>query len=237
LVQGSESRHGGVAAGSLPNRVGTGAQGSRDRACAPWAARILSDADVRVACTDWPVWAARLRAIGGTIGAMLILVALLVPGLVSASTPVEQPKAPIAEAHHWASNWDGGACGEDEEDFEELIDCGAELDVRLDEPLAIALLRTTEVRMTAQQCEELLADIWSRQSCSASGRECGKLFAGGVVAPGLEIVSSSASGHLTFGGDALAGAQGRRLARPSDERMPKLRDLLPPVPPPRLGLR
>jgi hypothetical protein len=169
---------------------------------------------------------------------MLILVALLVPGLVSASTArVEQPNAPIADAGWEHRHWDEGACGEDEETLEELIDCGAELDVRLDEPLAIALLRTTEMRMTAQQCEELLADIWSRQSCSVSGRECGKLFAGGVVAPGLEIVSSSASGHVTLGADALAGAQARRLARPGDERMPKLRDLSPPVPPPRLALR
>ncbi|MFO7563949.1 MAG: hypothetical protein R6X02_14980 [Enhygromyxa sp.] len=181
---------------------------------------------MRVACTTWPSWAAALRS----IGALLILVTMLVPGLVSASAPLEQPRAPIVEVPHW----DGGACGDDEEDLEELIDCGAELDARLDEPLAIALLRTTELRMSAQQCEELLADIWSRQSCAASGRECGRLYTGGIAPPGFEIASSSVSGHVAAGADALAGAQLRGLARPGDEPMPKLRDLSPPVPPPRL---
>src|SRR5690606_26015444 len=132
---------------------------------------------------------------------------------------------------------DDGACGEEQETLEELIDCGAELDARLDEPLAIALLRTTEVRMTSQQCEELLTDIWSRQSCSLAGRECGNLFAGGVVPPGLELASSSTSGQLSALVDGPLAADGRRLGRPLDERMPKLPDLSPPVPPPKLVLR
>jgi hypothetical protein len=187
---------------------------------------------VRVACTSWSD-----RVTVGTalrsLGMMLILVALMLPTIVSAAAPVEQRAAAIAQVPHF----DGGACGEDEEDFEELIDCGAELDARLDEPLAIALLRTTEVRMTAQQCEELIADIWSRESCSASGRECGKLFKGGVTAPGLELVASGASGQVAPGNDRLADAQSRRLAHSSEDSLPKLRDLSPPVPPPRLELR
>lgn len=216
-----------------PDRVGTSALGSRGRPCAPRPARIASDAEVRVACKARPVWAAALRALGG----LLILVALLAPGLASAwsAQPVVQPSAPPTEPEIVE---DDGACGEEQETYyEELVDCGAELDAKLDEPLAIALLRTTEVRMTSQQCEELLADIWSRQSCTIAGRECGKLFAGGVAAPGLELVSSSASGHVSALADGMDPAQVRRLARPLDQRMPKLPDLSPPVPPPKLVLR
>jgi hypothetical protein len=170
---------------------------------------------------------------------MLILLGLLAPNLADAlgarvdAQEVGQPSPsdPIVQEHAY----EDGACGdEDEESYEELIDCGADLDAHLDEPWTIALLRTTEVRMTAQQCEELLADIWSQQSCSASGRECGKLNAGGVQPSGLELVSSSASGHASLAADGLDAASARRLGWPADELMPKLRDLLPPVPPPKL---
>ena len=204
---------------------------SRARPCAPLRARIASETNVRSACTFGPVLAAALRV----VGTMLILLGLLGPNLAAAlgAPPVVQPDSPPAEAVQVHED-EGGACGEDEESFEELIDCGADLEARLDEPWAIALLRTTEVRMTARQCEELLADIWSQQSCSASGRECGKLNAGGVQPSGLEIVSSSASGHVALAAHGLDAAAARRLGRPADERMPKLRDLLPPVPPPKL---
>ena len=184
---------------------------------------------MRSACTFGRLSAAALRL----LGALLILLGLLAPGLASAlgSEPTVQP-SPAADVQEPEDY--GGACGDEDEELEELIDCGADLDSRLDEPWAIALLRTTEVRMTAQQCEELLTDIWSQQSCSASGRECGKLFAGGVQPPGFEIASSSASGHMAVAAQGLEGAAARRLGRPTDERMPKLRDLLPPVPPPKL---
>jgi hypothetical protein len=169
------------------------------------------------------------------VGAMLILLGVLAPNLAAAlgASPTVQPSSPSAPTVQVHED-EGGACGEDEESYEELIDCGSDLEARLDEPWAIALLRTTEVRMTAHQCEELLADIWSQQSCSASGRECGKLNAGGVQPSGLEIASSSASGHVSLVVHGIDAAVARRLGRPADERMPKLRDLLPPVPPPKL---
>lgn len=207
---------------------------SRGRACAPRRARIACEANVRSACTLRPVLASALRLIPPLVGALLILLGLLAPDLASAlgTKPDLQPAPQVAVQEH---EYDGGACGEDdEESFEELIDCGANLDAHLDEPWAIALLRTHEVRMTSQQCEELLADIWSQQRCSAGGSECGKLLAGSVQPTGLEIVSSSATGHVGLGSHDLDGASARRLARPADQRMPKLRDLLPPVPPPKL---
>jgi hypothetical protein len=172
-------------------------------------------------------------------GALLILLALLAPDLAAAigPEPVAQPRSGLAAEYDYEG--DDGACGEHEDDeseasVEELIDCGSDLDAHLDEPWAIALLRTNEVRMTAQQCQELLVDLWSQQSCSAAGRECGNLLAGTVQTTGLEIVSSSASGHVTVAAPGLDAASVRRLGRPIDERMPKLRDLLPPVPPPKL---
>jgi hypothetical protein len=171
------------------------------------------------------------------VGMLMILAALVVPDLAAAfgaeapAQPSLDVAPPVQQHEH-----DGGACGE-EEAVEELIDCGADLEARLGEPWAIALLRTTEVRMTEQQCQELLADIWSEQSCSISGRECGKVLAGGIQTSGFELVSSGASGHVSGAAHELASASVRRLGRPADERMPKLPDLLPPVPPPKLATR
>lgn len=207
------------------------------RAAGAWLARqtlrTFASADslrtkVRSACTFGPLMAFALR----TIGLLLILLGLLVPGLASALEPkLDVQVSPPPKL--LALDDEGGACGEDEE-FEELIDCGSDIDGHFAEPLAIALLRTTEVLVTARQCEELLADIWSRQSCSASGRECGKLLAGGVHPSGLELLSSSASGHVSVAALGLGASSLRRLGRPLDERMPKLADLMPPVPPPKL---
>jgi hypothetical protein len=188
---------------------------------------------VRSTCTFGPLLVAALRC----VGVMLILVALVAPDLAAALGPKAPAQPSLAVAPPVSHDDEGGACGDDEETFEELIDCGADLEVRLDEPWAIALLRTTEVRMTAQQCQELLTDIWSQQSCSASGRDCGKVLAGGVQTSGFELVSSSASGHVSLAAHGLAGASSRRLGRPTDERIPRLHDLLPPVPPPRLATR
>lgn len=194
----------------------------RTRVC-PYSLR----SDVRVASTG-PSWAVALRS----LGALLILALLLLPGLSSARD-VSPPEPSLVEIPHW----DGGACGEDEDTIEELIDCGAGLQARFDEPLAIALLRVSKIRMTARQCEELLADIWAQQRCTMSGRECGKLLAGGIVPTSFDLWSSSASGHPTAAADEPLGAQVRRLGRPADARMPKFRDLAPPVPPPKLELR
>jgi hypothetical protein len=169
---------------------------------------------------------------------MLILLALVVPDLAAAfgvePTASADPRNSASDAA--VAPIDGGACGEDE-DFEELIDCGSDLDARFDEPFAIAVLRKTEVRTTREQCEDLLADIWDRQTCSAEGRECGTMIPGGMPAPGPELATSSSSGATGFASVDLGSGKARRLGPPGDERMPKLRDLLPPVPPPKLAAR
>jgi hypothetical protein len=183
--------------------------------------------------------AATLRVFGAMLILAPLLVALLAPSLAAAF--MGEPSGPHnvagagANEFERGSDYEGGACGEDEE-FEELIDCGADLEAHLDEPFAIAVLRSTEVRTTKQQCEELLADIWERQSCSADNRECGKLIPAGMPGPGPKLAGSSISAHTMLASLGLADAQARRLGPPTDERMPKLRDLSPPVPPPRLDL-
>lgn len=161
-----------------------------------------------------------------------MLLALVVPGLAIAEPETARPTDSRSNDDVWDSE-EGGACGEDEAS-EELIDCGAELDARLDEPFAIALLRNTKVRTTKQQCEELLADIWARQTCSAEARECGQMLPAAPPGPGPKLASSSSSARSTFAVLGLAGPSVERLGPPSDERLPKLRDLAPPVPPPKL---
>ncbi len=185
---------------------------------------------MRVACTLRPRVAAALRA----LGTMLILVGLLAPSLAAAfvGTPGSQSRAHVA-VDVLGSEFDGGACGE-EEQLEELIDCGADLEARADEPFAIAVLRSTELRTTKQQCQELLADIWARQSCSIEGRECGTMNRGGLPGPAPELLSSSSSAHAGLAALGIDEAPVRRLAAPAAERMPKLPELSPPTPPPKL---
>ncbi len=168
------------------------------------------------------------------VGVMLIVLAVLAPSL-AAAFGTEPPARPELRDPAFADA-DGGACGEDEES-EELIDCGSDLDARLDEPFAIAVLRKTEVRVTRQQCEDLLADIWDRQACSADSHECGTMIPGGMPGPGPKLATSSSSGHDGFAALGLGRVQVRRLGLPTDERMPRLRDLSPPVPPPKLVAR
>lgn len=197
---------------------------------------------MRVGCTDrpifrpngaavsWPIGAAVLRV----VGALLILMTLVVPDLAAALGVESAPTDPRDSAHaDLFDDIDGGACSDEE--LEELIDCGSDLEARIGEPLAIALLRTTQVRTTREQCKDLLADIWDRQSCSAEGRECGTMIPGGMPSPPPKLASSSSSAHAGLAALDLDGVELRRLGPPIDERMPKLRDLSPPVPPPKLG--
>ena len=185
-----------------------------------------------------------LRGLTGFALLLTFLLTSLVPGLASAAaacwsggTPAGvRANAPTPSGAPVELEQDGGACGEDEE-LEELIDCGSDLEARLDEPYAITVLRKTEVRTTQAQCEDLLADIWARQTCSASSRECGKLLPGATPGPGPKLAGSSASGHAHTLVTGIADADARRLGAWPESRMPKPRDLLPPVPPPKLAAR
>lgn len=191
-----------------------------------------------------PARLGRIVGLGRMLGALLLLLALVVPelalgalGLASLEAGAHAQGSETSSRSRGSFADEGGSCGDDSlpgKDGEELFDCGSQLEARLGEPLVIALLRSTEVRTTKQKCEELLADIWSEQSCSADGRDCGKLVPGAPVGPGPELVSSSSSAHSSFASLGFGAASSRRLALPTDDRLPKPRDLQPPVPPPKL---
>ena len=190
-------------------------------------------AKVRIGFRQRPMLAIALRV----LGAAVILVALVFPrvGAQAATTPEQAKPIASAAAHTAGADDEGGACGEDLQ--EESIDCGArldEMDQRLDEPFSIALLRTVELHMSEQACTELLADIWSQQSCEAQGRECGKMNSGAPPGPAPKLASSSSSAQSIWAGLGLGGASSNRLGRGTKVRGPNSRDLQPPVPPPRL---
>lgn len=192
---------------------------------------------MRIGFRQRPVLAIALRV----LGAALILASLVFPraGAQAAQTPtVVNTSTSAAHSRGFSTSAitddDGGACGEDPQ--VESIDCGAkldELDERLDEPFAIALLRTFELQMSEQACTELLADIWSQQSCEAQGRECGKMNSGTPPGPAPKLASSSSSAQSIWAGLGLGDAAPQGFGR-SDVQGPNSRDLQPPVPPPRL---
>jgi hypothetical protein len=197
---------------------------------------------VRISIAARPLVAA-LRS----CGALLILIALILPSVLVANASTPSPNLRIdpiglvdsgtGEAERVPVSGDEGECDGESSHSEELIDCGSDLEVRLGEPLAITLLRRFEVRTTQEQCRDLLAEIWEQESCTAQGRECGKLLPGAIPHSPPKLSSSSASGQIVTAWFELDPASSRRLGRPTDERMPKLRDLSPPVPPPRLAAR
>jgi hypothetical protein len=171
------------------------------------------------------------------LGAVLLLVALVFPQAAAeaATTPSVVKRLATTTTISGHDDDDGGACGEDLQ--EESINCSGwldDMDQRIDEPFSITLLRTVELHMTERACTELLTDIWSRESCEAQGRECGKINTGAPPPPAPKLASSSSSAQSIWAGLGLGGAATRRLARGTDVRGPSSRDLQPPVPPPRL---
>jgi hypothetical protein len=176
------------------------------------------------------------------LGAALILASLVFPragaqasGGTTGATAGPASVTVQATVVLGSTDDDGGACGEDPQ--VESLDCSDMLDgmdQRLDEPFAIALLRTVELYMSEQACTQLLADIWSQQSCQAQGRDCGKMNSGAPPGPAPKLASSSASAQSIWAGLGLGHADIRRHRRGTNVRGPTSRDLQPPVPPPRL---
>lgn len=162
-----------------------------------------------------------------------MLLALVLPDLAIAEPETQAAADRLVDDDGVWDSADGGACGDDE-DHEELIDCGAELDALLDEAFGVSRSRSITLRTTREQCEELLADIWARQICSAGARDCGKVLPAAPPGPGPKLASSSSSARSTVLVLGFDSPPVRRLGPPVDERLPKLRDLAPPVPPPKL---
>lgn len=162
------------------------------------------------------------------LGALAVLVLLALPKgeAAAAPNPSARDKAPVAHPGD-----EEGACEEIEP--EEILECGAQFEPTLDEPLVISLMRSLGVRTTKDRCEELLADVWAQQVCTATSRECGKMNAGAPPAPPHEWVSSSATGHSSWSNLDVTAEAVRRLAFADRTRNFDSRDLQPPVPPPR----
>ncbi|WP_106392388.1 hypothetical protein [Enhygromyxa salina] len=169
-----------------------------------------------------------LSAVLRLLGAGLMLLALLVPRAEAEAAAPSAEYLPYGQGVHG----EGGACGESQQ--EELVDCGASLHEMLDEPLAIALLRALDVRMTEKACNDLLADIWAQQSCQAEGRDCGKMNSAAPAPPAPKLASSSSSARSSWATIGLAGDDARSPGFNTQLRGPSSRDLQPPVPPPRL---
>lgn len=166
-----------------------------------------------------PAWAS---------GSAVVPVALtVVPG-------VTFPERSLDSFDHRDTNLDGGACGDEEEQPEELIHCGADISV-FDRPGLLGVLRESIERMTPGQCRKLLDDLYDRETCRVGGRECGDLLPQGLAPLAPKSFSSSSSGAQAWL-DRIAVVQaGSRIvgSRASDDRMPRPRALAPLDRPPR----
>jgi hypothetical protein len=177
-----------------------------------------------------------LRMLG--VVTVLLLLALPKGEAAAASGPAARELAlgglalgGLASGHGATHADEDGACEEVEP--QELLECGAQYDDMLDQPIVLSLLRELGIRLTAATCQELLEDVWAQQVCEAGSIECGKMNAGAPPGPPLEWVSSSASGHSSWASSELSGASSSKLAFADRARAFDSRELQPPVPPPR----
>jgi hypothetical protein len=179
----------------------------------------------------------------GVLGMLGILVLLGLPKGEAAAAPAPVARDLIAQDRVIAAGHlghlvaagadDDGACEEVDEP-QELLECGAQYDDMLDQPIVLSLLRALGVRITAEACDELLADLWSQQVCEAGSLECGKMNAGAPPGPPSKLVWSSASGHTSWASSFMPGSGSKaKLAFADRTRAFDSRDLQPPVPPPR----
>jgi hypothetical protein len=174
------------------------------------------------------------------LGVLTLFVMLVLPRgeAAAAPTPVARDlaalgdRATLGERAGGHANEDG-ACEEIEP--QELLECGAQYDDMLDQPIVLSLLRALGVRISADACDELLADLWAQQVCEAGSLECGKLNAGALPGPPSKLVSGSASGHSSLANSlSMRGMPGMCLSAFADRACAfDSRDLQPPVPPPR----
>lgn len=168
-----------------------------------------------------------LRMLG--VLSVLLLLALPKGEVAAAPSPVARD---LALANLAGSHADeDGACEEIEP--QELLECGAQYDDMLDQPIVLSLLRALGVRITEDACHDLLADLWSEQVCEVGSLDCGRMNAGAPPGAPIELVWSSASGHSSWANQPGIGAPQRRLAFGQRRLAFDSRDLQPPVPPPR----
>jgi hypothetical protein len=146
--------------------------------------------------------------------------------------PGSTPPASLDELD-FESALDGGECGDEEEQPEELVHCGAEISV-FEQPGLLAILRDSIEKMQPDQCLELLDDLYEREMCTAGGRECGDVLPMGLPPVPESISASSTSASAWFERIAVTPAVSRVAGpRASDDPMPRARAIAPPERPPR----
>lgn len=177
------------------------------------------------------------------VGAVVLL-ALLLPRSEASAAGVEPAQLPLAgvgaeagdAGEELVSSEDDCAEGQSQQE-QELVECAARYEPTLDEPVLVALMRDLGVEMSAAECDELLRELWSEQSCAGRGRDCGKINTGAPPAPGPRFASSSSSARAAWANLELGGPRSGGLsawAEASEEF--RSRDLQPPLPPPKLAL-
>ncbi len=178
------------------------------------------------------------------VGLLVLIVTMLAPGWVEASDPSTRLASPESARVRAASpelgaryepldHLEGGACGDEEEEPEELIRCGSEISF-FELPGLLGVLRESIERMTPGQCRKLLDDLYEREACQFGGRECGDLLPLGLppIAP-KSMSSSSSSAHAWLERLAVMPATTLVGPRAANDRMPHVRSIAPLERPPR----
>jgi hypothetical protein len=180
------------------------------------------------------------------LGLLMLLVAVLMPVRTRAAGPTSAapatgPRIPgvhVESADRFAladdDELEGGACGDEHEQVEELVDCGAELSF-FERPALLDVLGGALERMQADKCLTLLDILFEREACHRGGRECGDVLPLALPPPAIKSLSSSAgSGQVSPTRAALADdAAARARVRASDSKSPLTRSIAPPDRPPR----
>jgi hypothetical protein len=165
------------------------------------------------------------------VGILTVFAMLALPrGEATAAAPASAAGVRVPAMNDLHADEDG-ACEEVEP--QELLECGAQYDDMLDQPIVLTLLRALGVTLTADVCDELLADVWTQQICEAGSIECGKLNAGAPPGPPMKLLWGSTSGHSSWASSGLPSLGASKLAFADRTRAFDSRDLQPPVPPPR----
>jgi hypothetical protein len=180
------------------------------------------------------------------LGLLLLLVAMLMPVRSRAAGPSEVAPTPAPRipgllpdlsADRLAVSDDdeleGGACGDEHEQAEELVDCGAELSF-FERPALLDVLGGALERMQADKCLTLLDILFEREACHRGGRECGDVLPLALPPSAIKSWSSGSSGQVSPARAALADdAAARARLRASDRHPPRPRSIAPPDRPPR----
>lgn len=176
------------------------------------------------------------------VALLMLVLAVLMPTRTRAAGSNEASKseastlrsADLVAPASSSDELDGGACGDELEQREELVHCGAELSF-FERPALLDALGGALERMQADKCLTLLDILYEREACRAGGRECGDVLPLALPPLSIKSLSSGAgSGQTSPTRDSLGqDASERARLRASDRRPPRPRSIAPLDRPPR----